>query len=254
MPDQNKQPRTGYPLGRSELRKSMGRGPLRDYLDFSSRDVVHYFHDFGETTFLTNPWTVAAGATATTWAITVAENGLLRGVSGTTAATSGLQLMSPAFFFGDRNCGCEVRYKLSAITEVRTEIGFVDAAPAVNTSIVNNLSTPTFNTAAEAAIYLFDDASSVVTSGLYTDGSGAIAAAKTATTTGRPTAATFTTVRVQVIGDTVTCWVDGALLVEGSAQAIEGGTALRFVFSQKTSNTASKNIDIDYVRMWQDRN
>lgn len=253
MPQIRPTPLRGNVLSSASLRKVMAKGPLYDHLLLSASDIVHFYDDFLVDTINLDQYVLVAGATATAFAHLAAENGIVRGVSGTTAATSGLQLYTPAMWYGDRNAGCEVRFRTSVITETRWEFGFADALPAVDTAIGNNLSTPTFNTAADVAIYLFDDASSVVTSGLYTDGT-AITAAKTATTTNRPVANTYQTVRIQVLTNAVLLWVDGILLAQHAADSIEGGTALRFVISHKKSDTTNSNTDIDYIRIWQERN
>lgn len=256
MPGNVPFPYSGNARDRAALRRHMGKGDLFHFLDFDSRDTFHVHDDFdAKAVDSTNVYTLATGATATAFTITAIEDGATRGVSGTTAATSGLQIYIPnKLWYGDRNCGMEVRYRLSAITEIRFECGFVDALPAVNTTCVNNLTTPTFNTVADGALYVYDETGGTTTTGMYTIGSS-ISAAKVATTTNRPVAATWQTVRLQIIGDLVYMWVDGLPLASPSAtQHIEGGNGLLAVLcSQKTANTTSKNIDIDYVRVWKDR-
>lgn len=248
-------PMQGYPLSDAEIYKKMARNPLSEFLRFQSRDRVHFFDDFLVDTINLDNYVLAAGATATAFAHSAHASGIVRGASGTTAATSGLQIYTPAMWYGDQFAACEIRMRTSVITETRLEMGFADALPAVNTSVGNNLSTPTFNTAADVAMYLFDDASSTVTSGLYTDGTS-ITAAKTATTSGRPTANTFITVRLQLVVNHVLMWVNGQLLASHNTAGtdyIEGGTACRFFLSHKKSNTTDSNIDIDYIRVWQAR-
>src|ERR1051326_922707 len=136
-------PRSGFPLSVGELKKNVLRGPLFSFLKYqASRDTLTFFDDF----FLkaldaTNLYTIATGSTATAFAPSqTLEDGVLRGVSGTTAATSGLQVSLPATVFtGSRNAGCEIRWQTSVVTETRIEMGFVDAFPAVNTTLVNSL-------------------------------------------------------------------------------------------------------------------
>jgi hypothetical protein len=248
-------PISGYPLSDAELSKKMGKNPLYEFLRFSSRDRVHFYDDFlGDTINLDN-YVLATGATATAFAHAAHASGIVQGASGTTAATSGLQIYTPAMWYGDQYAGCEVRFRASVVTETRLECGFVDALPSVNTAVGNNLSTPSYNTAADVAIYLYNDASATKTSGFYTDGT-AIAPVKTATTTGRPTANTFITVRIQLIGNQGYMWVDGKLLAAHNTAGtdyIEGGTALRFFLDHKKSDTTDSNVEIDYIRCWQAR-
>ena len=250
-------PRSGFVLSAAELRRAYARGPLERFLRFyAKRDVVLLFDDFMTKALdATNLYTVATGATATAFAPSqTLEDGVLRGVSGTTAATSGLQFQIPVTgFTGSKNAGCEVRWQTSVVTETRIEMGFVNALPAVNTSIVNNLTTPTYNTTATAALYLFDNASSTNTGGLYMIGS-AVSATKSATTTTYPTAATYQTVRIQVNGTKVSMWVDGILVAQPTADGLTAADALKFVFSHKKNDTTTSNVDIDYIAVWKDRN
>lgn len=199
----------------------------------------------------TNQWTVAAGATATTWAVRGEAGGWIRGVSGTTAATSGLQLSIPtSYWMGTSNCGIAFRWRPSVITETRFEMGFVNALPSVNTTVVNSLATPTFNTTATAAMYVFDHTGSTTTAGLYTDGSG-VAAQKAAVTTGLPVAATSHFVAIEVIGQTVLLWVgDSPTPVASLTGAVTAADALIPAFSHKKSNTTTSNVDIDTIWVW----
>lgn len=249
-------PEYGYPRSLPELRKFHQRGAEFDFMKLDTKDYVHLFEDFlqaSATAEIADKFTVAAGATATTWTTSAYAGGMVRGASGTTAATSGLQISTPAIWYGDQYAGCEVRVRNSVITEQRLEIGFADALPSVNTLISSNLSTPTFNTAADVAIYLQDHATATTTSGFYTDGTS-ITAAKTATTTNRFAADTWYTVRIQLMVNQARLWINGIPMVSHKTPGtdyIEGGTALKFVISSKRSDTTDSNIDIDYIRVWQ---
>lgn len=202
----------------------------------------------------TNQWTVAAGATATTWAVRGEAGGWIRGVSGTTAATSGLQLSIPtSYFTGTSNAGVAFLWRPSVITETRFELGFVNALPSVNTNVVNSLATPTFNTTATAALFVFDHTGSTTTAGLYTDGS-AVAAQKTALTTQLPVAATTHFVAIEVIGQTVMLWLnDVSAPVATLTSAVTAADALIPVFAHKKSDTTTSNVDIDTIWTWSAR-
>lgn len=250
------EPRVGGPLTEKELRKFSQEGAHFNWLKFQSQGVVHFFDDFlGDTINLDN-YAVTAGATATVFAISAHANGMIRGAHGTTAATSGLLLQTPAQWYGDYFTGFEIRYRLSVITEQRLEIGIGNAVPAANTTVVNNITTPTFNTLANGVVYMYDHTGSTTTSGLYSDGTGGTAAAaKSATTTNRPVADTWQTVRVQTHGDnnSASLWIDGVLLKSNTGTLHEGGTANVFFLSATRSDTTDCNLDIDYVRIWQER-
>jgi hypothetical protein len=250
-------PATGWPLGERELLKSQTPNPLEYFLRYYALHDVYLFRDDfdGKALNTTNTYTVAAGSTATTWAISqTIEDGLNRGVTGTTAATSGLQIQYPATIFtGSRNAGCEVRWQTSDITEVRVEIGFTSGTlPAVNTTLVNSLTTPTFNTVTSAVLGVYDNASATTTMGLYSIGS-AVSATKTAFTAPVPVNSTFQTVRLQINGTKATMWVNGINVAQPTADQVTAADVLAFVVSVKASNTTSKNVDLDYVLLWKDR-
>ncbi len=241
-----------YPFSRAQLLKKLSPyNPIFQSLDrLATKDVYHFKDDFDGKAFnATDTWAVAAGDTATTWANTAALSGITRGVTGTTAATSGLQLYSTVLFSGDKYGEAEIRWKTSEIDELRFEFGFVDALPSINTTIVNNLSTPTFNTTAKGALYLYNHTSATTTTGLYAIGTG-VSANKTATTTQRPTDGAYTVWRVKLFGNMMLAWVDGVLM--GSA-AIEGGDSLILAVSVKNNSTTSQNVDLDYLEYWCDR-
>ena len=245
-----------FPRSRKMIQRIGGASPLRNFLDLLAvRDVSMDAYDFNiKALDTTNIWTVAAGATATTWAVRGEAGGWIRGVTGTTAATSGLQLSIPtSYWTGTSNAGMAILYRLSSINEIRFEAGFVDALPAVNTTIVNNITTPTYNTAATAVLWMYDHTGSTTTTGLYTKGSG-VAAAKVATTTRRPVAATEHFVVLQTRGQQIemTCG-DDTQITATAATAITAADALIPVVSVKKSDTNSANVDIDAIIVWSDR-
>ena len=250
-----REPKVGSPLSEKELRKFFQEGNKFNFLKYLSIGAVHQFDDFLGDAINLDLYAITKGATATDFTATADRNGMIRGIHGTTAATSGLLIQTPAMWYGDYFAGFEIRYRLSVITEQRVEIGFGNAVPSVNTTVVNSLATPSFNTLANGVVYVYDHATATTTSGLYSDGTGGTAAAaKTATTTNRPVADTWQTVRIQTFGDTnkAALWVDGVLLVDGGSVLHEGGTANVFFLSATRSDTTDCNLDIDYIRIWQE--
>lgn len=245
-----------FALARQQLKRIGGKSPLRDFLDYLAvRDVSLEVFDFNiKALDTTNVWTVGAGATATTWAVRAEAGGWIRGVTGTTAATSGLQLSIPQkYWTGTSKAGMAILYRLSSVSEIRFEAGFVDALPSVNTTVVNNMSTPTFNTTASAALWMFDHTGSTTTSGLYTDGSG-VGAQKAATTTNRPAAATSHFVAIQTDGQTAMMWAgDSPQPVASLTSALTAADGLIPVVSVKKSDTNSANVDIDAIILWSER-
>ena len=248
-------------FSRATLRKVMGKtSPLFEFLDFNAlRDVQFDKWDFNiKALDTTNQWTVAAGATATTWAVNASVGGWLRGVTGTTASTSGLQLSIPQKYWkGDNNAGMACLFRTSAIEELRIEIGFADALPSVNTTVVNSLTTPSYNTATDAALYVYDHTGTATTMGLYTAGTGHTAA-KQAFTAPAPVADTPFFVAVQLLGNRAYLFVkSGAGPIvsanAGTTNYIEGGNGVLPIVSLKGSDTTSKNFDIDFICTWSER-
>lgn len=240
---------TGFGLAERKLATIFGNGHRLDALRMLMlRDWggVSPVNDFLTKAFdTTNFWSVASGATATTWAVLAEVGGYIRGITGTTAATSGLQLQYGAqkYYKGQYGALLQCLLKISAITEIRVEIGFVDALPAVNTSIINSLSTPTFNTTASAAVFVFDHTGSTTTMGLYGIGTG-VAANKTAVTAPAPVADTLYPVTVLLINSKALLFLGDADVPAASVD-IKNSDGLIPVISVKGSNTTSKNIDVD---------
>ena len=260
-----------FPLSRAHLRKFAGFSPKYEFLDyFATRDVQFEFTDFtgglADGIAATGRWVPAAGGGATTWATTLAKaGGWARGVSGATAATSGLQLSKgTAAWTPASNAGMCVAFQMSdgsaalgaALIDQRIEIGFVNAMPAVNTTIVNSLATPTFNTSASAALWVFDNASAANTLGLYTKGS-TVAAAKVATTANIPVHKTTYFVMIQFIGNgkVVQCTVgnESKIYATSAATPVDITDTLMPCISYKNAGTTSTNVDIDYIGVWSER-
>jgi hypothetical protein len=240
---------TGFGLAERKLETSWGRGKRFDALrmlmlrDWGGTNPVN---DFLVKAFdTTNFWSVANGAGATTWAILAEIGGFIRGVTGATAATSGLQLQYAAqkYYKGQYGALLHCLLKISAITEIRVEIGFVDALPAVNTTIVNSLATPTFNTTASGAVFVFDNASSVITMGLYGIGTG-VAANKAAVTAPAVAVDTLYSVTVLLLNGKALLFLGDADVPCASVN-IKNSDGLIPVVSVKGSDTNSKNVDID---------
>jgi hypothetical protein len=250
-------PNPGYPLSEVELRKTRQYGPMYDLLQYGMlRNAYDFRDDFdGVALNTTNDWTVSVGAGATTWAVLAGgENGILRGVHGGTAATSGLQLSRPAIFKGSRNIGIEVILTPSNITEKRIEIGFANVVTAVNTTIVNSLTVPSFTTVTDCALYVYDHTGSTTTTGLYTLHSTAATATKTAfSPTAVPVAATAFHVRLEVHGAIAYLWVNSILVATGPALSMLGTTAVLPIINCKSSDTNTGNVDIDYVHAYAGR-
>ena len=266
-------PIPGYPMSMYQLERWAGgsHSKAAQWLArLASADVYRKFYDFDDKALdATNWWTVAAGATATTWAVAAGENGILRGITGTTAATSGLILRTDlAHFTGVGNCGMELAGRVDVVTEVRVEIGFVNAVTSVNTNFTNNLSTPTVNTVADGAWHVYDHTGSTYTTELLTAGGAGTTPNKFVDATqqlyvaatysgGRPLAGSTKVTRLQLLqtGSATVAAVafeNGIFQAQSAANSLDAA-ALVWAINVKASNTTSKTYDIDSLEMWADR-
>lgn len=255
-------PRYGFPLSRQELGKFKAYGPEYEFLDFFTKDCFHYMDDFAGDTIDLDQYAVAngGGAAAASFAINVQEDGWIRATTGTANGdTTTCSLIGPAIYYGDRHAGLEMRFKpITAVTETRIELGFIDVVPGSNKPAVNVLATPTVNTSVvDAALFVYDHTGSTTTTQLTTIGT-TFTAVKTAVT--MPTAiaaATKCTVRIQLTINQVRLWVDGQLVAQHSTAGtdyIEGGNPVAPFMLIRASNATSKSLDVDYLRTWKVRN
>ena len=199
----------------------------------------------------TNQWTVAAGATATTWAVLAQPGGWIRGVTGASVATGALQISIPTKYFnGTLGAGFASLIQVSAETEVRIEQGFADVLPAVGTNVINSLASATFNSVTTGAVYVYDQISGTgTTTGLYCIGSSTTGN-KVATTTNRYASGTTLFVAIEVIGRNALLWLgDTNTPVAVATNGTNAADAWLPFVNVKTS-TASKNLDIDCIWTW----
>ena len=256
MPD-HRNPLKGYPLSRAELRKRMDLDdPIYNFLDkYASRDTVHFVDDFLVDTINLDNYALAnsSGTGAANFAINVQRDGVIRGATGTTSDGS-ISLTTPAIYYGDANCGMEIRFKCDTVTSYNFEVGFIDAVPTSNGSGVSDVDTPAA-TATDCALLAIDTSQTITTLAFVTAGSSFTTTATTLTTPiTNLTAATYATARIQLVGDNAFCWVNGVLAAKHTGSKVEGGDALALWVYVRTRNTTTKNFDVDIISAWQDRN
>ena len=198
----------------------------------------------------TNQWTVGASSTATTWAVLAESGGWIRGVTGASLATGGLQLSVPTkYWTGTNGAGFASLIRLSAVTEVRVEQGFADVLPAVATTLVN-LASSSFNSTVNAAVYLYDHAGSTTTSGIYTVGTS-VAFGSVATTTNRYASGVTLFVALEVDGTNVKLWIGppgGGPLASRSTSVTPTTGMIPFI--SVVTSSGSKNLDLDALWTW----
>lgn len=254
-------PNSGTLLEQRYVDRAAGarNSPLNRYLTrFASHSTRYFRDDFEVDTINLDNYALGngAGASAVAFAIAVVEGGTIIGTTGTAnGVTASESLIMPLTWYGDRNAGMEVIFKPSALTEIKVEVGFIDAVPGSNTAGINNIATPTFF-AADGALFLFDHTGSTTTCGFYTVGS----------TTGQPDAVTAVTstlsstvwnrVRVQLIGNNAMCWMNGQLVANHQTDAdgyVEGGVALAPWIYLRANSAATKSLSVDQIEVWAER-
>ena len=227
-----------------------------------SQDVAYYETKFMGETLPADLWTTVAGTGATAFAVpaTPILGGAIRAATGTdaTGANRRVNLFGAPIMAGDHNCGVEVRIRLSAITSIELEVGFVDSMTNLLSSIEPVVTDP------DGALTFAAGVGDAALIGLYTDetantllmatkGSGALnaGACDVFTITTLPTANEWAVFRMQLAGNTATAFV-GANRQAQRVSAIEGGTLVRpWVYVGGVTAT-SRNCDIAYIRYWLD--
>lgn len=258
-------PRYGYPMSEKQLRRSMGKGPLFEYLaKFAWADNVLFFDDFLQDTINLDFYALAnsGGTSAANFAINVARSGQIKGDTGTDDNGS-ISMIMPLTWYGDANAGMEVKIKTDIVTSFNLEVGFIDAVPAANAGGVNDEDTPTF-VAGDSALFSIDTDETFKTAGFYSNGSTSgqpdsrtsLAGVPSFTSGTLPVLDTFYTVRIQLVGNNAYCWVNGALVASHDTDAdghIEGGTAVAPWIYCRTRDTTAVFPSIDYIAAWQER-
>lgn len=265
MPLNRFNPFRGPKYSTTRLRSGMTNhgqdGPLFEFLaKLATNDVVHFKDDFIYDASALNLdfWTVASGGGAgvATFQTTLASGGWIRGTTGTANGDTTTQtIVGPAIYCGTQNTEIAFRIKpVTAVTETRIEVGFVDAVASSTKTAINSLVTPTLNTGtAQAALFVYDHTGSTTTTGLYT-GDAVFTAAKTAIV--MPTAvaaATAFTVRIKLVGTKLMCWVDNNPFPPADTDYLTAATLLAPYALIRASNATSKSLDIDYVEIVHDR-
>jgi len=253
----------------------------------NGRDVSFVDVAFNNVTILSNPWTSTADASATAFAqdATIA-GGAVKGVTGATGEGA-MSLFGAPIFQPQLNCGMEVSLKVSAITNIRLEVGWVNVITDKTLPVATDVDgTPTFAAnSTEVAIMSWQTDDTIATPRFVGD-SVDFPTAKGATlmtpygvpaasqTAWAPTADTWFSVRVQNYGTrassdadptgSVACMIfndKNQIVAFSMFDAIAGGGTggltpeamlAPWIFGG-TINTTSKDVHVRYARAWADR-
>lgn len=254
------------PLSDAFLSRFASEGYRKDFLkQIARRSRSFECYDFNiKALDTTNTWTVAAGGTATTWTVRPEAGGWIRGVTGTTTASAALQIYQPQkYWTGTSKGGVAFLWRSDVVQGVTYEMGFVDALPAINTTVINNATTPTYNTSVDVAMFLYQHTGNATAApdrvGLYTNNSSSGTAQKNVLTVANlgdkpgPAAATEHFVAIELAGTNVLCWIGDSPTPLTIASGVTAANGMIPFFSVKGNNSTSKSCDIDAIFTWSGR-
>ena len=259
-----------HPSSREQIERFSPEGVYMALYPWLRAGVSYVEDDFIEDTISTTRWNLAADGGASTFAWSVARNGTIQGDTGS-VDDDAVAINGDSIWLGDQDAGMEVRFKLDVVTAFQLEIGFTDALSDETLPAVTDIDTPaTGNGATDVAVLHLDTDQTLQTAELVGESTGsAFAAQKTASLLNgagsaalwTPSAANYYTVRVQLNGDHAFVKVfdtnDASkhiLKAEGGLRSLlDGGALVRPHCYFRTRNTTPKIVDIDYIRVWQNR-
>jgi hypothetical protein len=244
------------------LRSGMGAAITSEFLQMNSFDTCKWDDDFMGGALTSSVYTSASGSGATAFAVLVPsasanEWGNVRLVTGATvnvggALSLGLQCK------GDYNSVMAIRYRTSSAANLHLEIGFRDTV-ADSTPTTNNIDSPTVH-ATDGVCWVYNTAGSQDVWEAVGVKAGSVSSKLTLSTTAGgalPVADTYQTMVVAMMED-------NAYFMRYSADGRKQGETLMLsdtqtgsvnlapcIYVQGKSADASKNIDVDFFKVWQ---
>ena len=248
------------------LRSGMGAAITSEFLQMNSNDTCVWNDDFMSGALTSSVYTSASGSGATAFAVLTpaattaaggGEWGNIRLVTGATvnvggALSLGLQCK------GDYNSVMAIRYRTSSAANLHLEIGFRDTV-ADSTPTTNNIDTPPVH-ATNGVGWVYNTAGSQDVWEAVGVKAGSVSSKLTLSTTAGgalPVADTYQTMVVAMMED-------NAYFMRYSADGRKQGETLMLsdtqtgsvnlapcIYVQGKSADASKNIDVDFFKVWQ---
>jgi hypothetical protein len=222
---------------------------------FARQDFVYVEDDFTEDTLNATRWEVAtdAGSTAFAWN-TAASGGVITGV---TEAASGdyVAVNGELTWLSNKNCGTEICLKQDVIITHLIEYGFTDALSDETLPAINDIDTPsTTNGSTDISVIARDTSQTLTTLALVADGTTGAAAKTNFDTACVPAASTYYKMLVQCatnqsFGVFNNQYHLGVTVLQGPDTA----TLVRPHFILGTLASTAITVDIDYIRVWQER-
>ena len=245
------------------LRRITGRGVLQDILALRTRDYIYWSDDFLGDALAGRYATKESGST-TAAAVNAGQGGRVVIVTSTNDDSHGALYMPTSTFIGDMDPVISARIKLSAITTVKCEVGFVDA-PTTDALSIDNLdagsNVPTLiGGISDTCVAIFDTDSSQDNWQFAGGDTGTAwrdatlgAAAASGVTHPTPAADTYQWITVVLRRiDLDTDDMDAVFFVDGVEEAYKRGDAIAnaasiypFVTVQSRAGTASRTLTMD---------
>lgn len=252
--------RFSYPTSLAQLVRGRGYNSelVGFLLPFARQDFIYEEDDFTSDTLDGTKWDLGTDAGATAFAAGSLEGGTIRGQ---TAATDNNQIQirwARTIFDAARNPGAEIRAKIDVVSSdgIEAEFGFSDPLTDETLSAVTDVDTPaTGNGATDLVVLHIDGDQTLKTLALVSVGT-TDAAAKTNMPSGALTAATYFRWMVQVFANKGFAVINNDF-VNNSASVATGpdtGVLMRPHFTVATLAAADKIVDVDYIRIWAERN
>ena len=236
------------------------------------RDTVFVFDDFTGPALSTHLWTaakIASNGTDFDPPATQLVNGVCQGITGAFAQDHA-NLRSDAVWYGNANCGMEVRWKVNNITSLAVEVGFVDPLSdytSTNAGAVSGIDTPAVaNGATDVGLVTMYTTETANTLNLVTEGSTSNMNVTATSFAVSPVNATYGVARVQLAQTASAVAAAKAYVLDGNdairataqhgallASQIKGDVLQHFWFYVESLTTSARTIDIDYIAVWQDR-
>jgi hypothetical protein len=224
-------------------------------LPLAVQDYIYECHDFMDDNDIEGfTGTVDASATAWAYSATIA-GGVLTTATGAVDNNYCHLTQDSPFDAGSRP-GMEIRFKTDRVTDLTFEIGFTDPPTDATLPGVTDVDTPaTGNGVTDIAVVHLDTDQTLTTAALVTDGTTA-AAAKSNIGTWSPTADTWHTVRLQILGSNKGAYaiIDNNPAL--SASVVTGPDTAVIIKPYCLFGTrvaTDTNFKVDYFRYWMDR-
>ena len=248
--------RFNAPLSLAQLTRGRGwNSELAGFLvPFARQDFVYIEDDFLADTLDGTFWELGTdgGSTAFVW------NGISGGaVTGATENSSGdyIQIRGQLTWLSNKNCGSEIYFKQDAIVTHKMEFGFSDALTDDTLPAINDIDTPSIgNGATDVLVIGRDTAQTLTTYSLVGDGTTG-ATASTAFNTGLvPSVSTYYRMLVQCATNSGFGVMENQIgLGVSAANGPDTSVLIRPHFILGTLASTAIAVDIDYIRIWQER-